>query len=316
MYIVYSEVLAEAAARVGNPKVFGIVAALAPDCSPCEEYELFDKKVEMGTTDTPKAVLSGNLEDQEDHGKVTLQSASGASKEPKEFESSTDERGDAPSSASELVVPWPPGRQRFKSQTPSKKVNGVLQQKEDRGPLFRTKILPQIPLQVGELIIPYHPRFECIKTRRTAWKIFQPESAVAYFFQSSLATIIALFPLPVILAISRCKTGLKTTTAQKVIFIGWFVFNSLSQLLMYPFGIIFGILTVLPVSLTYVGFVKSFRTSGDGWKLIIKPRHLSGNYIGAYLVIGTFLLLGAFSLAMFVVVGQELVAYGNCEYYG
>ena len=317
MYIVYSEVLAEAAARVGNPKVFGIVAALAPDCSPSEEYELFDKRVEMGITETPKPAVSEGPKPGE-HGKVTLRSVSGPNKDPKEFESSTDERGEAlPSLGPEIVVPWPPGRQRFKTQVPDKKVDGVLQQKEDRGPLFRTKILPQIPLQVGELIIPFHPRFERVKsTRKGVWKIFERDPDSYFDFQIWLATIIALFPLPVILAISRCRAGHKTTKAQKAIFIGWFVFNSFSQILVIPFGITFGVITILPVWLMYIGIVKLLRTSGDGWKSLISPQHLSKDYIGAYLVVGTFLLLGAFSLAMFVVVGQELVAYGNCEYYG
>ena len=316
MYIVYSEVLAEAAARVGNPKVFGIVAALAPDCSPSEDYELFDKRVQMGTTETPKHVIPETKSPGE-HDKGALQSSS-APMGPMKLESSTVERGDVPpSSGPEVFIPWPPGRQRFKTQAPSKKVNGVLQQKKSRGLLSRTKVLPQIPLQVGELIVPFHPRFERLKsTRKGTWKFLERGTDASLYFQSWLATIIALFPLPVILAISRCKVGLKTTTAQKAVFIGWFICNSLSQILVYPFGILVGMLTILPAWLTCIGVAKLFRTSKDGWKLFIDPRHLSGNHLAAFLVVGTFLLLGAFSVAMFVIVGQELVAYGNCEYYG
>lgn len=242
VYMVYSEILAEAAARVGNPRIIGIVGEVTPDSSASSEYSdgwLSDERDGVAVL-TP----AGHENTEENAGRDTSTHKDGAEIPTQAVEKAASERGEL----------------------------------------------------VKELYVPYHPRFELSAPRNFLEKILYDENSGRFWASLALSAIISLIPVAVIGVISKFEPG-QSTRVQRGIMIAWLIFSVASQVIvLFLFG-------------TVVVFVVVW--------LLLRGKEVTlhlGDLHNVVLSMYGFLVVAesAVPLAMFVMVGQELMQYGNC----
>src|SRR3569833_110042 len=201
MYVIHSEVLAAAAARMGNPKFVGIVGELAPDQTDLGGVKLFAARLEKTTS-----------ESETKYALVPAPAASGSS-------SSTSRQADSQGgSNSTTETPAAPAVDCAYVNEPESQEPEDLQDSSTR------------------IIIPAYPRFERREPQKYAVKGRIAEGAHRQFFAIVATPFLGLVSLAIIGGLSKFQPA-NSTTAQRGIIIAWMVCSISAFYLSAPLGL-------------------------------------------------------------------------------